>query len=322
MLQRARLSLCLAALIAGAQPGVAQQVAPPPAAATPSPTEEQLLAFRESERRMHVPVRVGDAGPYRFIIDTGAERSAISRQVAGTLGLAAGPTVRVAAMTGSRDVATVRIPSLHIDRLARPQAIDAPSFEREHLGADGLIGLDALANNAVHIDFEAREMRVERASRRRLSSNGDEIVVVGRSLAGRLIVSDAYVRGKRIAVVLDTGTSVSVGNAALFRLIEDRSTELPPVHLVSVTGEAVNAPFRQLHSFEVGDVTFRDVPIAFADAAPFERLGLTDRPAMFLGMDALHLFRQVRIDFPNRQVRFLLPRGPRLALNQRPTRLR
>ena len=58
----------------------------------------------------------------------------------------------------------------------------------------------------------------------------------------------------------------------------------------------------------VGKVRIRQMPIAFADVAPFKHFGLTDRPALLLGMDALSCFRHVEIDFPNRQVRFLMPR--------------
>ena len=47
--------------------------------------------------------------------------------------------------------------------------------------------------------------------------------------------------------------------------------------------------------------------MAFANAAPFEHFNLVKRPAMLLGMDALKMFKRVRIDFPNREVRLALP---------------
>jgi hypothetical protein len=47
--------------------------------------------------------------------------------------------------------------------------------------------------------------------------------------------------------------------------------------------------------------------VAFADVHPFRKLGLTDRPALLLGMDAMQAFDQVSIDFANRRVRFVLP---------------
>ena len=34
---------------------------------------------------------------------------------------------------------------------------------------------------------------------------------------------------------------------------------------------------------------------------------------MFLGMDALKFFRRVQIDFPNREVRFQMPRKEHIA---------
>ena len=44
-----------------------------------------------------MPVTIADAGPYPFVVDTGAERTVISRQLAQTLGLPAGRDVRVTA---------------------------------------------------------------------------------------------------------------------------------------------------------------------------------------------------------------------------------
>ena len=40
---------------------------------------------------MTVPVEIGGAGPYRFVVDTGAERTVISRELARELELEPGP---------------------------------------------------------------------------------------------------------------------------------------------------------------------------------------------------------------------------------------
>jgi len=42
---------------------------------------------------------------------------------------------------------------------------------------------------------------------------------------------------------------------------------------------------------------------------PFKRFGLSDTPALMLGMDSLRLFRRVQIDFANREIRLTLPRN-------------
>ena len=53
---------------------------------------------------------------------------------------------------------------------------------------------------------------------------------------------------------------------------------------------------------------FQNLPVAFSAEAPFQAFGLTDQPAILLGMDALRLFRRIHIDFANREVRLLMPR--------------
>ncbi|PCD03733.1 hypothetical protein COC42_05115 [Sphingomonas spermidinifaciens] len=281
----------------------------PPAAEAVTPIDPaELLAFAEYEQRMRVPVRVNGAGPFQFVIDTGAERTVISRQVATSLGLAPGPVVNVAAMSGVVPVPTARIPSLEIDAVPRTLAIDAPQLEGPHLGADGLIGLDSLARNALLIDFDKQVMHVQKSRRRQRSTTPDEIVVVAKSIMGRLIVTDARYAGKKISVVLDTGTSVSVGNTALLKLVEGKAKAGMPIRIMSVTGAMMTADYRVVPKVSVGGIEVKTLPVAFADVPPFRRLNLDQKPALFLGMDAMKLFRQVRIDFPNREVRFLLPR--------------
>lgn len=304
------LSLALPGAAAARDPQVAvPPLAPPPAAEAIAPVDPaELLAFAEYEQRMRVPVRVNGAGPFQFVIDTGAERTVISRQVATSLGLAAGPMVTIAAMSGVVPVPTARIPSLEIDAVPRALAIDAPQLEGPHLGADGLVGLDSLAGSALLIDFDNRVMHVQKSRRRQRAAAPDEIVVVAKSVMGRLIVTDARFAGKKINVVLDTGTAVSVGNTALLKLVEAKARAGTPIRIMSVTGAMMTADYRIVPRVSVGGIEVNTLPVAFADVPPFHRLKLDEKPALFLGMDAMKLFRQVRIDFPNREVRFLLPR--------------
>ncbi|MEI9853098.1 MAG: aspartyl protease family protein [Sphingomonas sp.] len=59
-----------------------------------SDVEGTLLDLGQLDDRLTVAVAVGSSGPYNFIIDTGAERTVVSRELAGQLGLAAGAPVR------------------------------------------------------------------------------------------------------------------------------------------------------------------------------------------------------------------------------------
>lgn len=290
-------------LVAPTAPLASQDVptAPPPAL---------LDIGADQPGRMTVPVNIGGAGPYAFTIDTGAERTVISRELAGTLRLAAGRSIRMTSMTGSSSVATVVIPAISVST-ASQERIEAPALDGRHLGALGLIGIDALRDHAVSIDFDRNTMAIVPSIKRRrhTPARSDEIVIVAKSLLGQLVVTDAYYRGQRVRVILDTGSVVSVGNMALRRRAAGGRRPLQPVSLTSVTGGTLVADYAQVEQLKIGDVTFNNLPIAFADAAPFRRLGLDKQPAMLLGMDAMRQFRRVDIDFANREVRLTLPRG-------------
>lgn len=287
--------------------------APPPslaAAKTADPVVDPALTLGAIDNRMTVPVSIGDSGPWPFVIDTGAERSVVSRQLAERLGLAAGPPLRVVAMAGPKIVPSAVVPALSVSRVP-PTSVVAPMLEQGDLGAFGLLGIDALQEHRVEIDFDRGAMSLVPSRRHVVAAGerGDEVVVVARSKFGQLIVTDARWRGRRIAVVIDTGSSMTVGNPALARLMAAHATRLGPVVARSVTGASLAA-----ESFSVGDLTLggvhiNELPVAFADAAPFRRFGLERRPAVMLGMDALRLFRRVRIDFANRAIEFRLPRG-------------
>ena len=267
---------------------------------------------------MTVPVTIAGAGPFAFVVDTGAQRTVIARELAATLGLTPGRIVRVTGMTGSSAIGTVVIPSLKVSVIGSA-AIEAPAISAINLGARGLLGIDALQAHAVGIDFDTNTMTVtpshKRQSRERASP--DEIVIRARSLFGQLVVTDAYCNGIRIRVILDTGTSVSMANGALRRKVTRKGLgsagSAQPVSLTGVTGETVIADYTTIDRLTIGSLTLGDLPVAFTavDAPPFRLFGLAERPAMLLGMDVLQLFRRVDIDFANREVRLTLPRETR-----------
>ena len=304
--------LLAAAAMAGASlaPAFPQNPDPAPetttAAPAPVPTPD-LMELGTVDSRMTVPVSIGSSGPYPFIIDTGAERTVVSRELATTLSLAAGKRVRVTTMAGTSELGTYRVPLLRAGKVA-PDMIEAPAVDARNLGAPGMLGIDALQDHMVSIDFDKSVMEVRPSSKRGLRSGPDDIVIKAKNLYGQLIVTNARYRGQRISVVIDTGSPVTIGNPALLKRLRD-DVQLGQIHLLSVTGQWLSADYRAVDKVTLGGVNFNNVRVAFADAVPFHRFGLSDTPALMLGMDSLKLFRQVQIDFANREIRFTLPRS-------------
>jgi predicted aspartyl protease len=282
--------------------------APAPAAAAPVDEGFAVGIGTDEAQRMTVPVSIGGKGPYRFIIDTGAERTVIARELAQDLGLGGGGTARVHSMTEVSDIATVLIPSLRVGQ-RQVAAIHAPALLRQNLGAEGMLGVDSLQKQRVSFDFARHAMTVVNAGTREEHWASDAIVVTGRSRFGHLVLLDASLDGEKVWVVVDTGAQMTVGNRALRARLERRHRLGPvrQVEMLSVTGGRLMADQTYARIFHLGDAEIHDLPIAFADAHPFKKLGLLDRPAILLGMDALKLFDRVSVDFGNRRVKLLTP---------------
>ncbi|UIJ45993.1 aspartyl protease family protein [Sphingomonas cannabina] len=273
-----------------------------PSTSAPQTTE---LTFALERGRMTVPVVVAGQGPFDFLIDTGAERSVVSHELAGRLNLRPGDAMRVFDFVGPSDVATVHIPALAVSNLGG-QAIEAPALAMANLGALGMLGIDALQGHRLAIDFARRRMEV-RPSTRRVRG---ELIVSTQQRVGQLIITAASFQGQPIAVVIDTGSWVSIGNSAMLALAKQPPRRLGPISVTSVTGRSFDAELMVVSDLKIGDVRFDNVGLSFADVAPFERFGLRDKPALILGMSSLRLFRRIEMDFANREIGFSLPVPP------------
>ncbi|TDW58938.1 aspartyl protease [Novosphingobium sp. PhB55] len=259
----------------------------------------------DDDDRMTVSVGVEGRGPYNFLIDTGSQTTVVSSALAGKLGLVPGPIVRVISMGGMSSVATARLDSLDIG-LKSYSGLTVPLLERQHIGADGIVGTDSLQDQRVVLDFTKNTIAIGDAQSLG-GSSGYEIIVRARKKAGRLIMTNALIDGIRADVVIDTGASSTIGNLALQRAIRDRSTG--QTTLLSVTGHELPAGLGLARKLQIDDVNISNVLIAFADAPAFKELNLRKRPAIFLGMRELRVFKRIAIDFSTRRILFDMPKG-------------
>ena len=287
--------------LAASVPVFAGQDGPQQAAQT------DIVAIRKDQwSRMTVPVKVLEKGPFRFLIDTGSQNTVLSRTLAQRLALVPNRKARLVSVAGTQIVDTVDVDQIDLGRRSY-YGLTAPLLESEHMGADGILGLDSLQDQRVLVDFKKGLMAIDDA--KNLGGNrGFDIVVEARRRSGQLIMADAKLEGIRVQVVIDTGAETSIGNLALQKALS-RKRKNEKVELLSVTGHMINADLAYARWLEIKDVRFNNVAIAYTDAPAFKALKLDGRPAMLLGMRDLRMLDRLAIDFATRRILFDVPAG-------------
>ncbi len=289
------------------------QVVTTPNAGPAADRSAELAMVGDGHQRMTVPVRVGASGPYRFLVDTGSDRTSVSSALARKLRLVERPGALMHSATGRSQVRMAYLPELRTGRRA-VRHINAPMLEAADMGADGILGIDSLRSERVIFDFANGTLSLLSGEAPAAAEEG-AILVRARRRDGRLVIADAEVDGERVTVVIDTGSALTVGNAALRRRLERRGAlELTgPIDLISVTGAALRGELARVESLEIGGARLEGLGIVFAEAHTFRQLRLDRRPALLLGMNALRGFDQVTIDFAGKTLLLVLPKARKPA---------
>lgn len=284
---------------------VSQLAAQENAAATPDAPADVVELDRDRYERLTVPVTIAGRGPYRFFIDTGAQATVVTEKITADLQLAPSGKAMLVALGSSQQVDTIEIDDLQFaDRTF--SGLVSPLLQKQHIGADGILGLDSLQDLRVLIDFGEDRMTV--ADAEDLGGNvGYEIVVRARSRLGQMIITDARINGVKTAVIIDTGAQNSMGNLKLLRQL--RAREGDTLISTDVHGTEISSQIAIAKSVVIGDMELSNVPIGFADSPAMAALGYADKPALILGMGNLRIFDRVAIDFASRRVLFDLPRN-------------
>lgn len=282
-----------------------QEAGTPAAESGEVPEFETIEMESERYRRMTVPVTIRGEGPFDFMVDTGAQATVLSSELADQLELFDREGATLVGMASARQVETTMVPGFTLG--SRTFTIrTAPIVERNHIGgADGILGLDSLQDQRVLLDF-AREEMIISDSFENGGANSYDIVVRARERLGQLIIHRAEIDGVRTAVIIDTGAQGSVGNLALQDRLRRRQL-LDDAVMTDVNGVRISSETRVARRLNMGRVELNNFPLSFADSPTFHALDLAGRPAMIMGMNELRLFHRVAIDFRNNRVLFDIP---------------
>ena len=110
-----------------------------------------------------IPVFVNGSGPFRFLLDTGATHSLLSKAIAKKLAIQGGIKQYLTTANGSVPVTVHSLDILEMGgiRIERLQIAVADFGLLARLQVDGILGSDLLKSSSLFIDYSAQLVRIE-----------------------------------------------------------------------------------------------------------------------------------------------------------------
>jgi predicted aspartyl protease len=310
--------VCLLGALLGGSPAGAAPVAAPVDTVLPEAGERASIAPLGSDAllfasptthdhigRVVVPVMVNGRGPFRFIVDTGANHSTISPRLVHELGLK--PTEEASiildGITGSAQVSFVTVDRLQAGELTI-EGTDLPVVWASVMaGADGILGAAGLTEKSLLIDFQRNRVAISRGVEAAVRANSTKIHAL--PMTPGLITLATQVGGVPVRAVIDTGAERTLGNLALRDALRARRLHGVLAKMTSVYGATKEVELGEIliaPTIVIDTLRINDVAIVFGEFHIFNVWGMQGQPAMIIGMDVLGTVASLSIDFKNRDV--------------------
>jgi predicted aspartyl protease len=256
--------------------------------------------------RIAAPVMINGQGPFRMILDTGANQSVITRRVADQLGLVLSENdmVILNGVTGSAVVPFVEVRSLTTGDLVQ-EKIRVAVLQSVMGGADGILGVQGFDGMRITVDFMRDQIQIERSRGQRARRSEGTIPATLRF--GRLLVVDGYVGRIRVKAVIDTGAEVTLGNIALRDTLYKRRRAVEGADNAVVVGlddQTQSGRYMRVPLIRLGEADVGNVPIIYGDIHVFKMWGLENEPALLIGMDVLGALERLVIDYRREEIQF------------------
>ena len=294
------------------QPAADQHVASSQAASRVEPPAEDEAQpealYAEPTRpdrtgRVMAKVEINGQGPFRLIVDTGANRSALAPAVAERLGLpqVVGGVIEVHGVTGVEDLPAVEVESLRAGDLLLPSTV-LPVLPGDIFGgADGFLGVAGLEQMRLAVDFVRDRVAIGPSNGRRAPPG--YITVRGSLWQGGLLLVSGRVGAIPVKVIIDTGAERTMGNLMLRAEIlkKSRRDDEFEATVHGATSDVDEGTYFNAPTISIGAARLSRLPVTFADLHVFELWGLAGEPALVVGMDVLGTLERFVVDYKRRE---------------------
>jgi predicted aspartyl protease len=265
-----------------------------------------------------VVVEINGKGPYRFIVDTGANSSALTPRVAEELALppVEAGVVRVHGVTGAALLPAVRVESIRAGGIELPPGTLPVLAGDIFAGADGILGVAGIQGMRIDVDFVRDRVEITPSSGKPAPVG---YVTVSASLwRGGLMLVKGRVGSVPAKVIIDTGAERTIGNMQLRAAILAKSrrskeydTDVHGATPAVGAGKIFKAP-----RIWIGPAQLVDLPVTFGDLYVFEVWGLASEPALVVGMDVLGRLERFVVDYHRKEFQMKSKGGTGVAVRR------
>jgi predicted aspartyl protease len=249
--------------------------------------------------RVVAPITVNGQGPFRFIVDTGANRSVLSQSLAERLGVVATSTGEVHSVYGVTAAPLADVNSLQYGQLELGGG-EMPLLQGAVLaGEHGLLGVDGMSGRRLRIDFERNCIEII-PSRHARRLRGWEMIR-GELRFGHLVVAPGRIGNVHVNLLLDTGSDSSLANVALRDAIGAhirRNYTRTESSIAFTAGRpVVLSDGMYIPRLMMGGIEVHNVLAYVGEFHVFDLWRLQDEPTLLIGMDVLSQTRGLAIDY-------------------------
>jgi hypothetical protein len=273
--------------------------------------EPRFVAPTRRDRigRIWAPVMIDGKGPYRLVLDTGANRSAITTRAAQLLGIPQTTSgTLVTGFTGAAMAPTIHVEELEVGDLIMGPT-EMPVLPDVFGGAQGVLGIEGLQNKRIVADFTRDYLEIARSHGER--ARFGFTVVPLRLIRGGLLAADVRVGTIRAKAIIDTGAQGTVGNLALREaLLRNPPRNARQEDIIGVSLDVQSGDNLPLPDLDFGHIRVQGVRILFGDMYLFQHWKLTDEPTLTIGMDLLGSFDVLIIDYNRHELQIRPRSGP------------
>ena len=253
--------------------------------------------LRDRIGRIWAPVLINGQGPFRLVLTTGANSSAILPSVVEKLGISLEGTskIKINGATGSAvvpivDAEQLEVGELLIERVRLPVVADVFG------GAEGVLGPTGFADKRIFIDFRNDLIRIARSNRERAPGGTTRIAL--KANRWQLPMFDIKIGKVRTIAVLDTGAQQTMGNQRLREALLRKSKRgLKTQEIVGVTLDVAQGQSIDIPPINLADIEINNLQVHFGNDFIFDHWGLSEKPAIVIGMDLIGTLETLVIDY-------------------------